>query len=144
MMRLVCCAALFALALTLAGCGKGHKAAPTEAAPAPALTVKAGDLLKEYEANAIGADAKYKGKLVQVAGKFGSTSKVPLKGYAVQVLPEDGGEPGGVAGVQCFILESAQADVGKLKPGDAITLQGLCDGQVALNQVVLSRCSVVK
>jgi hypothetical protein len=144
MMRLACCAALFSLTLTLVGCGKKHTAVNTAPAATPPVVVKAGDLLKEYAANGIAADAKYKGKLVQVSGKFGATSKVPLKGWAVQVLPEDGGEEGGVANVECFLLESAQADVGTLKQGDPITLQGLCDGQVALGQVVLSRCSVVK
>jgi hypothetical protein len=144
MTRLVCCAALSTLALTLAGCGKGHRAAPTEAPPPPAAKVTAADLLKEYAANAIAADAKYKGKPLQVTGKFGHTEKVPLMGYAVQVLPEDTGGEEGTAGIQCFILESAQPDVAKFQPNDKITLEGMCDGQKVVGQVVLLRCSVVK
>src|SRR5262245_58369237 len=130
------------LALGLAGCTS--KPAPTTEPAAPAATVKAGDLLGEYAANAVAADAKYKGKPLKVTGKFGSAQKAPLMGYAVQVLPADGGGgDAGLSGVQCFIVESAQADVANLKPGDDVTLVGTCDGQV-LGQIKLSKCTVVK
>ena len=113
------------------------------AAPAaPAATVKAGDLLQEYASNAVAADAKYKGKVLRVTGKFGSAAKAPLMGYAVQVLPEDAGDVN-LTGVECFIVESAEADVANLKPGQMVTLQGTCDGQV-VGQVKMSKCTVVK
>lgn len=139
MMRFVVPALLCSLSLGLLGCsGKsaGPKGTSVEA------TVKAGDLLSEYAANALAADGKYKGKLLRVSGKFGSAQKAPLLGYAVQLLGEDTGDLT-LSGVQCFIVESAEADVAKLKPGDKITLQGTCDGQV-LGQVKLSDCTLVK
>jgi hypothetical protein len=138
MTRLVRGAVLFPLALGLLGCHT--PAAPTPAGPATA--VKAGDLLKEYSANAVAADAKYKGKLLRVTGKFGSAQKAPLMGYAVQLEPEDGGELN-LSEVQCFIVESAEADVAKLQPGQVVTVQGTCDGQ-AVGQVKLSQCTLVK
>lgn len=139
MERVVCLAALVALGLV--GC-RTH-ATPTPAAPAaPPVKVKAGDLLKEYGTNAVAADAKYKGKVIQVSGKFGSAQKAPLLGYAVQLLPEDAGDVN-LSGVQCFIVESAQAEVANFQPGQAITMQGTCDGQ-AVGQVKLSNCTVVK
>lgn len=142
MTRLVCCAALLALALSLAGC-KGHTPpAHTAAAPAPAVKVKAGDLLKEYGANALAADGKYKGKIIEVTGKFGTVQKAPLLGYALQVLPEDATDLN-LQGVECFLLESAQADAAKLQAGDTVTVQDTCDGQV-VGQVKLSKCSLVK
>ncbi len=141
MMRLVCLAPLFALILGLLGCKT--RTTPAAGPPAaPAATVKAGDLLKEYSTNAVAADAKYKGKLVQVSGKFGSAQKAPLLGYAVQLLPEDAPDVN-ASTVQCFIVESAEADVAKLQPEQMITIQGMCDGQV-LSQVKLSRCVLVK
>jgi hypothetical protein len=141
MPRPVCCAPLLALTLGLFGCQSGT--APPPAAPAaPAATVKAGDLLKEYGANALAADAKYKGKVLQVSGKFGSAQKAPLLGYAVQLLPEDAGDVN-LSDVQCFIVESAEADVAKLQAGQMATLQGTCDGQV-VGQVKLSKCTLVK
>jgi hypothetical protein len=141
MTRLVPLVTLFALILGLLGCRT--RTAPTATpAAAPAVTVKAGDLLTEYSTNAVAADAKYKGKLVQVSGKFGSAQKAPLLGYAVQLLPEDAPDVNASA-VQCFIVESAEADVAKLQQGQMITLQGTCDGQV-LSQVKLSKCTLVK
>jgi hypothetical protein len=142
MIRLVSCAVLMALTLTLLGCGKGQT--KSTAPPPPAIAVKAGDLLKEYDANAVAADLKYKGKPVKVTGKFGKADKQGPLGFAVNVLPEDDPGDTGIAGVQCFIMESAQADVATFKKGDVITLQGDCDGQVALGQVVLRHCTVVK
>jgi hypothetical protein len=141
MMRLVPLATLFALILGLLGCRT--RATPTaEPSSAPVVTVKAGDLLQEYSANAVAADAKYKGKLIQVSGKFGSAQKAPLMGYAVQLLPEDAPDVNASA-VQCFIVESAEPDVAKLQPEQMIKIQGTCDGQV-LSQVKLSRCVLVK
>ncbi len=141
MMRLVSLATLFALILGLLGCRT--RTAPTaKPSAAPVATVKAGDLLQEYSTNAVAADAKYKGKLIQVSGKFGSAQKAPLLGYAVQLLPEDAPDVN-VSYVQCFIVESAQEDVAKLQPEQLIAIQGTCDGQV-LGQVKLSQCSLVK
>lgn len=141
MTRLVCGTALFALALAPLGC-QTRTAPVAPAGGAPDVTVKAGDLLKEYAANALAADGKYKGKVMRVSGKFGTAQKAPLLGYAVQVLPDDAGDLT-LSGVQCFIVEAAQDDVAKLQPGQAVTLQGTCDGQV-LGQVKLSRCTTVK
>jgi hypothetical protein len=131
---------LFVLTLALIGCKGSKDNAATPAATAE-LTVKAADLLKEYAGNAVAADAKFKGKTVKVTGTFGSAQKAPLMGYAVQVLPEGGSETGGLSNVQCFIDESAQADIAKFKEGQPIALKGICDGQV-LGQVKLSKCTV--
>ena len=141
MIRLILLATLFALILGLLGC-RTRTTPMAESSAAPLATVKAGDLLKEYSTNAVAADAKYKGKLVQVSGKFGSAQKAPLLGYAVQLLPEDAPDVN-VSAVQCFIVESAESDVAKLQPEQMITIQGTCDGQV-LGQVKLSRCVLVK
>jgi hypothetical protein len=139
--RFVGRAAVCALVLPLIGCpsGSGTKAPPPSG---PATAVKAGDLLREYATNAVAADTKYKGKVLEVTGKFGTAQKAPLLGYAVQLLPEDAGDVN-LSGVECFIVESAQADVAAFQPGQIVTLKGTCDGQV-LGQVKMSKCTVVK
>jgi hypothetical protein len=141
MIRLVCRFALFALVLCLFGC-KTRTSPPPATPPTPAATVKAGALLQEYATNAVAADAKYKGQFIQVSGKFGTAQKAPLFGYAVQLLPEDAGDFT-ASSVQCFILEAAKEDVANLQPGQMISLQGTCDGQV-IGQVKLSKCTLVK
>jgi hypothetical protein len=140
MTRLICCAALFGLVSSQLGCQTGT-GPTTPAAPAIVAGVKATDLMQEYANNAVAADAKYKGKPLRVSGKFASASKVPLMGYAVTVVPEDADL--NFSGVQCFIVESAEADVGKYQPGQMISLQGTCDGQ-SVGQVKMSKCTVVK
>jgi hypothetical protein len=142
MTRLLSAVALLALTLTLVGCQKTKPPAP--AGPtAPAATVKAGDLLKEYGSNAVAADAKYKDKLLQVTGKAGQVQKLPVVGTAVMtVYGEDSGDAG-MSGVQAFMADSAKDDVAKIKEGDAITVQGTCDSGT-MGQVKLSKCTIVK
>jgi hypothetical protein len=123
--------------LTLLGCTTKEQKSPPPSGNA--VAVKAGDLLTEYGTNAVAADSKYKGKLLKVTGKFGSAQKVPLMGYAVQLLPEDADIS--LSGVQCFMLESAVAEVGKMQQGQMVSIQGVCDGQVA-GQVKVSKCTV--
>jgi hypothetical protein len=132
---------LLTLTLTLLGCQKSKPTAP--AAPAtPAASVKAGDLLKEYGTNAAAADGKYKDKFIQVSGKAGPVQKVPVVGtYVLTVYGEDSGDAG-MTGIQAFMADSATADVAKVKEGQAITVQGNCDGG-ALGQVKLSKCTIV-
>jgi hypothetical protein len=133
--------AVAAFAVFLAGCptSSGPKPAPQTG---PAISVKAGDLLAEYGSNAVAADGKYKGKSLQVTGKFGSAQKNPFGGYVVQLVPEDAGDVN-LSGVECFMAESAQADVATFQPGQIVTLKGTCSGQV-VGQVKMSECTVVK
>jgi hypothetical protein len=140
MSRHVSLVALLALTLTLLGCQKTKPPAP--AAPAaPAATVKAGDLLKEYDSNAAAADLKYKDKIIQVSGKAGPVKKLPLIGYTVIVYGEEGGDMG-ASHVLATMAESATPDVAQLKEGQAITVQGKCDIGT-LGQVKMSNCTIV-
>lgn len=129
------------LSIALAGCQTKTETKSTPPA-APDFKLKAGDLLAAYAANAVAADQKYKGKYLVVSGKYGTAQTVPLMGYAVQLLAEDAADLT-TNGVLCFILKDAEADVGKFKQGDLISMQGTCDGQVT-GQVKLSKCTVAK
>jgi len=140
MNRAIIRVALLSFVVAIVGCQtKEAKAPPQAGGP---INVKAGELLTEYGTNAAAADGKYKGKQLRVTGKFGAAQKAPLMGYAVQVLPEDAGDVN-LSGVECFMAESATADIGKMQPGQMITIQGTCDGQV-LGQVKMSKCTVVQ
>lgn len=140
MTRPVPLAALLVLAL-VAGCRTHTPTQPATPAAAP-VSVKAGDLLKDYGGNALAADKKYKGQVLRVTGKFGSVQKAPLIGYTLQLLPEDAGDIS-LSAVQCVLEESAQSAAAELKEGQTVTIQGTCDGQV-VGQVKLSHCTVVK
>ncbi len=142
MTRLLCGAALFALALGLAGC-KTKKPAKESAPETPVASVKAGDLLNEYSANALAADGKYKGKVIQVTGKFSSVQKMVLVGYVLQLAPEDAGDLNASL-LQCVLTEDAQAAAAQLQPGQKVTIQGTCEGQPIPGQVRMSQCRVVQ
>jgi hypothetical protein len=141
MSRLISFSAGLVLIAFFAGC-QTKSAPPAPPGTPPDFTVKAGAVLAEYGANAVAVDAKYKGKLVRVTGKFGSAQKAPFMGYAVQLLPEDAPDVN-LSGIECFIVESAQAEVAKFQPAQMVTLQGTCDGQV-LGQVKMSKCTIVQ
>jgi hypothetical protein len=132
---------LLALSLIIVGCQS--KAPPPPSGPPKAeVKAKAGDLLKDYGGNALAADGKYKGKVVEVTGKFNSVQKAIGIGYVVQLAAEDAPEVN-LSFVQCPIVEQAKDEVAKIQEGQMITLVGTCDGQVA-GQVKLSKCWVVK
>src|SRR5262249_33945778 len=134
--------ALVPLVLCLAGCPK-PKPKPAPPPADPPIAVKAGDLLKEYSTNALAADGKDKGKVLQVSGKFKGVA-TPFGGLTAPVLQleaEDAGELTATF-VQCRLDESAKDAAAQLKPGQAIKVQGTCNGQ-ALSQVNLSNCTLV-
>jgi hypothetical protein len=142
MTRLLCGAALFALVLGLAGC-KTKKPPKSTTPETPVATVTAGDLLKEYSGNALAADGKYKGKVIQVTGKFSSVQKMVLVGYVLQLVPEDTGDLN-ASMIQCVLPEDAQAAAAQLQPGQKVTIQGTCQGQPIPGQVRMSECRVVQ
>ena len=142
MTRFLCFTALFATALFFESGCKSKTPPPPAPEPTPAPKVKAGDLLKEYGTNAIGADNKYKGKRLQVTGKFQSVNRMLGVGYIVQLTGEDTDELN-TAFIQCTVHESAKEDVGKMQPGQIVTLEGTCDGMLIPGQLKLSQCTVV-
>jgi hypothetical protein len=129
-----------ALVVCVAGCQKVETAPP--APLKPEMKVKADELLKAFSGNAVAAEAKYKGKVLAVSGKFGSAQKAPIYGFAVQLIPDDAPDVN-TSNVLCMILESAKDDVAKLKENDPITVVGMCDGQV-VGQVKMTKCTLQK
>jgi hypothetical protein len=77
--------ALALLPAVLAGCTK-VKTTPSAQEPiVPVATLTADQLLDEYKKNQIGADQKYKGKLIQITGTVAGVGKIPLAGYYVGI-----------------------------------------------------------
>jgi hypothetical protein len=131
-----------ALLLGLAGCKSKPDQVP--APGAPELKVKAGDLIKEYQANALAADGKYKGKTIELTGKFGSVQKAGLYGYALLMTPEDTSDEN-ASSVLCILLPEAQDEAAKLKANDPVTLKGICDGPTPLGgPLKVNKCVFVK
>jgi hypothetical protein len=108
----------------------------------PQVSVKADDLLKDYQSNALAADGKYKGKRIVITGKVGSVQKAPLYGYVLQLMPFEANELS-LTGVTCILGHEPQPEVAQLKEGDSVKVIGTCDGQV-VGQLKIAKCLLMK
>jgi hypothetical protein len=96
--------------------------------------MSAQDLAWEFEANSIAADAKYKGKVIEVHG-FIADIRTVLGSPTVQLT--DGFH---ILGVSCEFRRADKGQVMSLTKGREVTIRGTCGGKV-LN-VLLKKCSV--
>ena len=115
-----------------AGCDKPDKqrGSPDDNAPLgePVETVRADHLFDAYQANALGADQKYKGKVLRVAGA-GRVSERDGR-YFVSLYGAESVRTGAFyPAVIGRIDKAAEADFAKLKAQDAIEVIGLCAGK---------------
>jgi hypothetical protein len=134
---------LLGLAVALcAGCQTKSTPPP---APGPAeVKVEAGELIKAYRTNAINADATYKGKTIEISGRFDSVQKGGIYGYVIMLTPEGGGdETVSASSVMCVLLPEAHEEAAKLKGNDRITLKGVFDGPVLGGTMKVNKCTFV-
>lgn len=102
----------------------------------PVVTVTPQQLLKDYTANEVSADMKYKGKTLEVTGTIDSISKDLFDQVYVAL---DAGDP--MRNVTCYLDSESQKKVADLKKGQRVTIQGRGDGMM-MN--VMLRDSVLK
>jgi hypothetical protein len=115
--------------LAAVGCNRPAKPSADAAPPKPAATLTADQLLDEYNKNQLGADQKYKDKIIKISGKVTGIKKTPLLGYYVGLGTAREGE---TFDVMCYLDSSHQPTldrVGQLKEGDTVTFLGKCEGR---------------
>ena len=100
-----------------------------------AYTVKASELLNEFEIDLAAASEKYVNKVVLVSGKVQSI-RVTKNNINVQLAGE-----GDFFGVNCSFAIEQQKDVEKIKMGDQVEVKGECKGYI--DDVVLNNCILV-
>ncbi|WP_231282867.1 OB-fold putative lipoprotein [Mobiluncus mulieris] len=111
-----------------------------EKAEEPAMEVAAGDLIKAYQDNELGADKQYKGKVLKITGVFDSTSDV-LGSKAVWVT---GGTEFQINKIGCTLANDAEVDkAANLQSKQQIVVQGTLEGfnQLSVN---LRKCTIVQ
>jgi hypothetical protein len=133
--------ALAAAVAATAACNRAPKTSPSTAAPPkPVATLSADELVKQYQDNELGADAKYKNKLVEVTGKVGKVGK-GLMGHPFVQLGT--GQDEDLFGVTCYLTEKGVEQATKLQPGAAVTLRGTVMGKLGGQALRLQDCEIV-
>lgn len=98
-------------------------------------------LYQEYQDNAIAADGKYKGKVLQLKGKVDNINREiagnPFVTFSV------GGEYS-FKDVRLTLKKSEEEKVSKLTKGQTITVKGKCSGQLVTGTVSLYDCEIIK
>lgn len=102
-----------------------------------ALPVTASQLMRDYEANEIAADAKYKNKLVNVSGTIANIGKDILDTPYVSLDADSL-----VFGIQCMFAKSDQESLVSLSNGVRVTLQGRVSGK--LGNVLVKECLILR
>lgn len=141
MTRLAMCFGI--AALLAAGCNRSSapKSVDKVESMEPTAKVTAQAILAEYKANEVGADQKYKDKLIQVTGTVAAVKKDLFGKYFVGI-----GSPteGDFYDVMCYLHESANEKAASLKIGSEAKLMGMCAGRSGGLVLTLKNCDIVK
>ena len=86
-----------------------------------AIKVDATTLIEDYRNNEVAADAKYKGKEVEVIGEV---ERVSSNFGKVSVTL------GGMVGVACYFSKANEAEAGSLSKGQTVSILGMVDGKM--------------
>ena len=105
----------------------------------PALKVTAVKLEADYKSNQVAADAKYKGKLVQVTGSVESIGKDIMDTPYITLK----GDQYGINNIQCMFSKGDESVLAQVSKGDQLTLQGTVSGDAILN-ILVNDCQIVK
>lgn len=104
----------------------------------PAVTVTSANISKEYSENEVAADAKYKGKVIEITGKVNNIDNGVSDNEMIVRLSDgkyDFNNP------WCYMKESERDKVLALKKGQQVTLIGTGDS-ATLKSPVLKNCTV--
>lgn len=106
----------------------------------PAITVTAYKMAAEYKENEVAADAKYKGKFVEISGTVETIGKdiadTPYIAFATENQYEI------INRIQCMFRDSDTAALSSVSKGQKITLRGEVSG--ALGNIIVRDCEIVQ
>jgi hypothetical protein len=99
------------------------------------IKISAVKLSEEYDANSVSADAKYKGKRVEISGTIKDIGKDILNTPYVML----DGSRNVFFGVQCMFPRTDEPKLVNLSKGQSITLTGKVSGEI-IGNVILDDC----
>jgi len=105
-----------------------------------AVVVLANKLDEEYDANLIGADTKYKGKVLELTGKVKRVDRDRFGKPWIEFETESD------AVMKCEFPKESDAPLGKVEVNKNLTIRGLCKGKIKGregDEIVLENCLIV-
>ena len=103
----------------------------------PDYRLTAAELYRAYDQDEVAAKIKYKGKLVELRGKYIGSGVSGGTSYALLDVPGNA-----VFTVQCFFPESKEAQIPKLRKGEQVVLKGVVSHK--FGNVFLNDCAVIR
>lgn len=103
---------------------------------APPIPLTAEELQRAYDDNAIGADAKYRDKVLDLTGPVSRVVRVGLGRARVELSAARGSE------IDCEFADNLDA-LAALVPGDTVVIRGTCRGEDD-GTVTLEGCALLK
>lgn len=104
----------------------------------PQVTVTSATISKEYSENEVAADAKYKGKLIEISGKVSSIDNGTFDNEIIIRLSDGKYD---INNAWCYMKESEREKAIALKKGQQVTLIGTGDS-ATMSSPVLKDCVV--
>lgn len=105
--------------------------------PEPMIKVTASQLAREYNANGVSADAKYKDKRIEISGTIKSISRDILDDAYVSLA----GDSSSFSDVQCMFTKADEGVLVNLSEGNQIVVQGEVSSM--LLNVIVRDCKVI-
>jgi hypothetical protein len=104
--------------------------------PVVAIKVTAVKLSEDYKANEVSADAKYKGKFIEVTGIIDNIAKDIMDTPYVTLKTDTYS----IISIQCMFDKNSESQLATLSKGQSITLQGEVSGK--LMNVIVKGCVI--
>ncbi|MFZ2975405.1 MAG: hypothetical protein WA055_02100 [Candidatus Moraniibacteriota bacterium] len=104
----------------------------------PQITVTSATLSKEYSENEVAADAKYKGKIIEISGKVTSVDNGITDNEMIVKLSDGNYD---FSGPMCYMKVSEREKVLAFKKGNQVTLIGKGDS-ATIGSPILKDCFV--
>lgn len=98
-------------------------------------TITASELKKDYEANEIAADAKYRSRVIELSGVVEKIGRDFLNNHYITLSAGD------YKTVQCVFVKNSGGVLAGLSKGDQVVVIGECRGS-SIGSVVLKECRI--
>jgi hypothetical protein len=108
---------------------------------APAYSLNATELWKQYNQELKLSDSLYTGKVIEIGGNLSNNDKVDSLVYLVFVMEPD--PDFGNKTIRCEMLAKYNQEAVALKPNSEVKVKGYCSGYDQTD-IKLTKCSIIK